>query len=432
MKITLIKPGLGDIIKGYNLNDGSMEPLQLAIVAGLIEEPDEVVFYDDRLEEIPYHEKTDLVAITVDSFSARRAYEISSKFRSQGVKVILGGIHVSILPEEASLYCDSIVIGDAEKVLKQLIQDVKKGTLQKVYTSEFGIPQQGCFPKRSIFSGKKYLPVSLVQFSRGCKFNCSFCSVSMFFKHSHRCRQLEDVLNEIEMNKLKTILFVDDNMVANKKELKVFLRELIPLKVRWASQSSIDMVKDKELLRLMADSGCVGNLIGFESINIQTLEWFNKSPNIRNFNTYKEALEILRDYGFLTWASFMIGNDFDTLDSIEKTVEFSIKNKFTLAFFHILMPYPGTAIYNQFKKEDRLLFDGHWWNHPEYTYNQATFKPKLMTTEQLSEATVTANKGFYSISSISNRLLDRRTNMRNLMNLIIYTRFNYILRKTSI
>jgi radical SAM superfamily enzyme YgiQ (UPF0313 family) len=256
--------------------------------------------------------------------------------------------------------------------------------------------------------------------------------VSKFFNHSHKCRKIDDVLAEIEKDKLKTILFVDDNMVSNKEELKIFLRELIPLKVKWASQSSLDMVNDKELLKLMADSGCVGNLIGFESININTLKWFNKSPNIRDFNGYKEALEIFRDYGFLTWASFMIGNDFDTIDSINKTVDFAIKNKFTLAFFHILMPYPGTQIYEQFKKEDRLLYDGKWWNHPGYKYNQATFKPKLMSPEELSNATVKANGDFYSATSIARRAFDGKTNMRNLINLMIYSRFNYVLRKTSI
>lgn len=432
MKITLIKPSLGNVIIGYNLNEGSMEPLQIALIAGLIKDPDEVRFYDDRLEKIPFDEITDLVAITVDSFSAYRAYEIASEFRRRGVTVILGGMHVSLLPDEAANYADAIVVGDAEPVWDNLLNDFKSNKLQKIYKQPFGQPQEECLPNRNIFKGKKYLPVSLVQFSRGCKFNCSFCSVSRFFNHSHKCRKVEDVLFEIEKDKLKTILFVDDNMVANPKELKIFLKELIQLKVRWASQSSIDMVMDKELLRLMADSGCMGNLIGFESININTLKWFNKSPNIRDFNGYKEALEIFRDYGFLTWASFMIGNDFDNKDTIEKTVEFAIKNKFALSFFHILMPYPGTKIFGQFKKEGRLLYDGHWWNHPEYRYNTATFIPKMMTPEELHEATVKANKDFYSVSSITNRLLDTKTNMRNLFNIAFYSRMNYLLRKTSV
>lgn len=432
MKITLIKPSLGRIVAGYNLNDGSMEPLQLALIAGLVKQTDEVLMYDDRIEQIPFDEATDLVCITVDSFSARRAYEISAEYKKRGVIVVLGGMHVSLLPVEAMQYADTIVIGDSEPVWEELITDVKRKQLKKKYSAPFNIPQEGVFPNRDIFKNKKYLPISLMQFSRGCKFNCTFCSVSKFFKHSHKCRKIDDVLAEIEKDKLKTILFVDDNMVSNKADLKVFLRELIPMKVKWASQSSIDMVNDRDLLKLMADSGCIGNLIGFESININTLKAFNKSPNIRDFNSYKEVLEIFSDYGFLTWASFMIGNDLDTLDSIEKTVEFAIKNKFTLAFFHLLMPYPGTQIYEQFKNEDRLLYDGKWWNHPGYRYNQATFKPKLMSPQELSEATVKANKDFYSVSSITQRVFDRKTNMRNLINFMIYSRFNYVLRKTSI
>lgn len=432
MKITLIKPSLGNVIKGYNLNEGSMEPLQLAIIAGLVDDKDDVVMYDDRIEDIPFDEHTDVVAITVESFSARRAYEIAKKYRKNKVPVILGGMHVSLLPDEALLYADAIVIGDVEPVWNQMINDVRKGMLKRKYQGSFDEPQKGVFPRRDIFKGKKYLPVSLLQFSRGCKFNCSFCSVAKFFKHSHQCRNIDDILLEIEKDKLKTVLFVDDNMVSNRKELKVFLKELAPMKVKWASQSSIDMVKDREMMKLMADSGCIGNLIGFESININTLKWFNKAPNIRDFNDYKEALEVFRDYGFLTWASFMIGNDFDTQDTIDRTVEFAIKNKFTLAFFHILMPYPGTEIYEQFRQEGRLLYDDKWWNHPDYLYNHAAFVPKNMTPEQLTEATVKANKDFYTFSSITHRLFDRKTNMRNLVNFLVYSRFNYVLKKTSV
>lgn len=423
---------MGQIISGYNINEGSMEPLQLAIIAGLIAEPDEVVLYDDRLEHIPYDEPTDLVAITIDSFSAFRAYEIAAEFRKREVKVIVGGMHVSLLPEEAAQYADSIVVGDVETIWSQIILDFKSNKLQKLYAEKFKIPQQGCFPNRSIFNGKKYLPVSLIQFSRGCKFNCTFCSVSSFFKHSHQCRKIEDVLYEIEKDNIKTILFVDDNMIVNRNELKLFLKELIPLKVRWASQSSIDMVGDKELLQLMADSGCVGNLVGFESINLHSLKWFNKSPNMRNFNNYTEAIKVFRDYGFLTWASFMIGNDFDTKETLDKTFEFALKNKFTLSFFHVLMPYPGTEIYKQFEKEGRLLYDGRWWNHPDYRYNQAAYEPKLMSKEQLSEAAIKMNKEFYSLSSIAQRAFDLKTNMGSLIRFLIYSRLNFVLRNTSI
>ena len=422
---------MGDIITGYNINEGSMEPLQLAIIAGLINKPDIAVLYDDRLEKIPFDESTDLVCITVDTFNARRAYQIAGEFKKRDVKVIMGGMHASLLPEEVANYADAVVIGDAEPVWSNLIEDFKAGQLKKIYKADFDIPQNGLFPDRSIFKGKKYLPVSMLQFSRGCKYNCSFCSVSRFFHHSHICRKVEDVIQEIEKDKLKTILFVDDNITQNKEAVKQLLKELIPLKIKWAGQSGIDMINDRELMQLMADSGCIGHLIGFESIHLNTLKWFNKTANMRNFNNYAETLEILRDFGFMTWASFMIGNDQDTPETIDKTVEFAIKNKFALSFFHVLMPYPGTKIYEQFREENRLLYDGHWWNHPDFRYNHATFQPKLMSPEELSEATVKANKDFYSMSSITSRLFDSKTNAKNLFNAIIYLRFNQVLRSTS-
>jgi len=408
-----------------------MEPLQLALIAGLSSDED-VILYDDRLEKINFDEPADLVAITVDTFTARRAYQIAAEYRKRNVKVVLGGIHPSLMPKEASLYADTIVTGDVEPVWKNLLNDFKNGRLLNQYYGNLQYPQLNCFPNRSIFSKKKYLPVSLVQFSRGCAFNCSFCSVSKFYKQTHQCRKIEDVIYEIEKDKLKTILFVDDNLIANKQKIKDFLRELIPLKVKWASQTSVEMVKDKDLLKLMADSGCVGNLIGFESINVNTLQWFNKSPNLRGFNNYKEVLDILSDYGMLTWGSFMIGNDFDTMDTINKTLDFTIKNKFTLAFFHILMPYPGTDVYEQFKAQKRLLYDEHWWNHPDYKYNHAAFIPKLMTADDLTQATINVNKEFYKLSSINKRLWNTDTHLRNLINFWIYTKLNFILRNTSV
>ncbi|MBN2892067.1 MAG: B12-binding domain-containing radical SAM protein [Bacteroidales bacterium] len=431
MKIILVKPSMGEIIKGYDINEGSMEPLQLAILASLAKDDDEVKLYDDRIENVPFDEKADFVAITVDSFNARRAYEIATEFRKRETIVILGGVHPTLLPDEAEMYADAIVVGDAEPVWNELISDIKSKKLKKRYQAPFGIPQAGLFPRRDIFKGKKYLPFSLVQYSRGCKYNCSFCSVSSFFKNSYQCRSINDVLYEIEKDKLKNILFVDDNLVTEKKNLKILLKELIPMKIHWASQSSIDMVKDLEMLDLMAQSGCVGHLVGFESINVNTLKWFNKSANLKDFNNYKEALQIFCDFGFLTWASFMIGNDFDDLETIEKTVEFAIKSKFTLAFFHVLQPYPATKIYEQFKAEGRLLYDAHWWNHPDFKYNSATFIPKKITPEELANAAVKANKDFYTWSSIGKRMLDTKTNMRNLINFSVYTRFNYILKKTS-
>ena len=181
----------------------------------------------------------------------------------------------------------------------------------------------------------------------------------------------------------------------------------------------------------MKRSGCLGQLVGFDSMDEDSLRWLNKKTNLHEFDEYKEAIEILRKYNFQTWASFMLGSDQDTIESIKGTVEFAIRSKFTLAFFHLLTPYPKTKIYEQFKSENRLLYDDKWWLHPDYRYNKAAFLPNNMTPDELSQAVVWANKHFYNISSIAHRLFDARTNFHSLFKLLLYLRFNILIRSTS-
>jgi radical SAM superfamily enzyme YgiQ (UPF0313 family) len=203
MKISLVKPGIGDIIKDYNLDDGRMEPLALGVIASLTPSEHEISLADDRIEEINYGEKTDLVAITVDTYSAKRAYHIADKFRSSGVPVVLGGIHVSLLPDEAVEHADTIVIGDAETVWERLLIDLAGGQLKKEYKGDFETPQKGCLTNRSVFSGKGYLPVSIIQYTRGCPYNCSFCSSASYFKHTQIFRFV--ILNQL-LKKLSVII----------------------------------------------------------------------------------------------------------------------------------------------------------------------------------------------------------------------------------
>jgi len=431
MKILLIKPGIGDVIKKYNLDDGRMEPLSLGVIASLTPPAHEVSLVDDRLEEINYEEKADLVAITVDTYTAKKAYDISNQFKRIGVPVVLGGIHVTLLPSEAKQHADSIVIGDAETVWKKLLMDLQNGELKKVYRGDFKIPQNGCLPNRSLFKGKGYLPVSIIQFTRGCPYSCSFCSTAGYFNHTHIFRDHESVVEEIRRDKLKFLLFADDNITANADKAKELFHALIPLKIKWAGQASIEMVKDSELLELMKRSGCLGQLVGFDSMDEDSLRWLNKKTNLHEFDEYKEAIEILRKYNFQTWASFMLGSDQDTIESIKGTVEFAIRSKFTLAFFHLLTPYPKTKIYEQFKSENRLLYDDKWWLHPDYRYNKAAFLPNKMTPDQLSQVVVWANKHFYNLSSIAHRMFDAKTNLNSLLKLLLYLRFNILIRKTS-
>lgn len=431
MKITLIKPNIGRREHSLYVDNASMEPLQLGILAALTSKDVDVVMYDDRLEQIPYDEPTDLVAITVETFTARRSYEISEEYRKRGVKVIMGGMHVKLLPDEVKQYCDSIMIGDAEDKWEEMINDVKEGNLKQVYEcNPVCIPQKGVITRRDIFKNKKYMPVSLIQFSRGCKYNCKYCASSVYFNQRHFCRDVDEVVEEIKSQKRKLLFFVDDNIVGNKAKAKELFRKLIPLKIKWVSQGSIDMLEDDELMKLMVKSGCLGHVIGFESIKPESINVMGKGVNKKFVqNQYKEAIKKLREYGLQTWAAFTIGHDTDTIESIKATYKFALKNKFCFAAYNILMPYPGTKLFEQLKSEDRLLYDEKWWLHPEYRFNYAAFVPKNMSAPELTEVAYWCRKNFNSIRSVIYRLFEPKTNMRNPVRLFSYMIYNPVFRK---
>ncbi len=430
MKITLIKPTIGTKEHSLYVDEGRMEPLMLGVLAGLTPPDVEVVLHDDRMEKIPYDEETDLVAITVETYTARRAYEISKEYRDRGVPVIMGGMHVTLLAQEVQEHTDSMLMGDAETVWEQVIDDVRNNKLKKLYKGPPGIGQIGGIkPRRELYEGKGYLPISLMQFSRGCKYECSFCAVSEYFEKKHYVRKIDEVLQEIESQDRRFLFFVDDNIGSHRKALKDLCRELIPMKVNWISQASLDITKDAELMRLMADSGNIGHVMGFESISPQSLKDAKKFSNLAGFSNYEEEIKVLREHGMQTWAAFTLGYDYDTPESILATMRFALKNKFTFAAFNILMPYPGTQLYRDLEKENRLLYDGKWWLHPEYRFNDAAFMPKTMSADELTDVCHEARVKFNSIPSLLYRFSDLSTNMKSLWRVASYWKYTTLFRK---
>jgi len=432
MKLTLIHPNIGCTADGRYIDEGRMEPLTLGVIAGLTPPDVEVVLYDDRMEEIRYDEPTDLVAITVESFTARRAYEISAEFRQRGVPVILGGMHPTLIPEEAAAHADAVYLGDAEALWPQMIADARQRKLQRVYQGRPGIPQPGFFPRRDIFKGKGYLPLTLIQFSRGCCYDCEFCAVSVYFGRTQYRRPVREVVQEIEAQGRRNLFFVDDNVLSDHEAAKELCRELIPLKIRWVSQGSIDMTQDRELMELMARSGCLGHVIGLESIDAENLQTMGKRSNLgERFEGYKPQLQVLRDYGLQTWAAFVLGYDHDTPASIERTLEFALENRFAFAAFNVLMPYPNTPLYRRLQAEDRLLYGGKWWLDPEYRFNYAAFRPRRMSADELTEAGLHARTVYNSVGSIFRRAFDFKTHLRSPLRLFIYLLYNPLFRRET-
>jgi radical SAM superfamily enzyme YgiQ (UPF0313 family) len=430
MKVTLVKPNIGRMDHSLYVDEGRMEPLQLGVLAGLTPPDVDVVLYDDRMEAIPYDEPTDLVAITVETYTARRAYEISGEFRRRGVPVVMGGMQATLIPEEVAEHADSVYLGDGEFLWRQVIEDARQQRLRPIYRAPVGTPQPGTLTRRELFKGKGYLPITLLQFSRGCRFACTFCAVSVFFNQTQYCRDVGEVVQEIRSQERKLLFFVDDNILSDHEAAKALCRALIPLKIHWVSQASIDMTRDRELMRLMVQSGCVGHVVGFESLNPHDLRTMKKAPNLMGgFRDYKPQLAIIRDYGLQLWAAFTLGYDHDTRQSIERTLEFALENKFCFAAFNILMPYPNTPLYKTLAAEGRLLYGGKWWLHPQYRFNYAAFRPKSMSAEELTDACFDARSRFNSVGSIIRRAVDFKTNMRSLYRLGVYLRYNPIFRK---
>ena len=431
MKLTLIKPNMGRLGDRRYVDSGRMEPLQLGVLAALTPSDVDVVLHDDRCEDIPFDDPTDLVAITVESFTAKRAYEIAARYRDRGVPVVMGGMHPTLLPAEVARHADAVVTGDAEAVWRDVLADAAAGRLRPAYRGDSqGHPQAGVVTRRDLFRGKGYLPLTLLQYSRGCPYTCSYCATSVFSHHTQRHRPVAEVVEEIRAQRRRQLFFVDDNIIANPDAAKELMAALIPLQVRWVSQASINMLDDPELMQLMVRSGCQGTVVGFESIDTAALASLHKAANRRAAaDQYAGAIEELRRLGLQTWAAFVIGHDTDTAESIRATCDFAIRSKFTFAAYNILMPYPGTPLYADLAAQGRLLFDGRWWLHPDFRFNHASFVPAGMSPDELTRWAFWCRARTNSVGSILYRLTEPRTNLRSPRHFLNYAAYNPLFRR---
>jgi radical SAM superfamily enzyme YgiQ (UPF0313 family) len=411
MRLTLVHPCIGRRINQPYIRTWQMEPLAPATLAGMTSREVEIKFYDDRMERIPYDEPTDLVALSVETYTAKRAYQIASEYRRRGVPVVMGGFHPTLVPEEASEYAEAIVVGEAEGLWPRVLEDFQAGCLRRTYRQARRPALCGLRPDRSIYAGKRYLPVGLVEAGRGCHFRCEFCAIQSYFNSTQTRRPIPEIIEEIKQIKKPLIFFVDDNITSNMDEAKEFFRALIPLKIRWVSQASINAAHDEEFLRLIKASGCQGLLIGFESLNPENLRKMHKSFNTMK-GGYEQALANLRRHSIRLYVTFILGYDDDNGDTLKTTLEYALRHKFYIVAFNHLTPFPGTPLYERLQREGRLLYD-KWWLHPAYRYGMVPFAPQGMTAEQVKQRCIEARQAFYSFPSIFKRSLDPQVNARN-------------------
>ena len=399
MKLTFILPAIGKKKGQKYIGTWKMEPLTIAVLKSLTPDTVETVFYDDRVELINYDEPTDIVAIVTETYTVARSYEISRTFRERGAKVVLGGYHTTLMPEEALQHADAIITGNAETVWESMLKDFQRGELKRCYLGKSAYSP--LLPDRSIFAGKKYLPVSLIETGRGCCNHCDFCSIASYYECKYLPRPHEYILQDIQNSKHKYYFMVDDNLIADKRNALELLKKIKSLKIKWAGQGTLNMAKDEDLLRAMKESGCEIILIGFESLEEKNLRQMKKSVNL-NIKERDELVKRIHAAGIGIYATFIFGYDYDTEQTIEDALRFSEKHRFYTAAFNHLLPFPGTGLYEYLKRENRLLTD-KWWLQEDYNYGELAFKPKNMTPERLSMLCRDARKEFSNGKNVLRR-----------------------------
>lgn len=406
MHLTIVHPAIGRRPGVNYMRTWQMESLPAAVLAGLTPKDVTVAFHDDRMEAIPFDAPTDLVAIPVETYTARRAYQIASEYRRRGVPVVMGGFHATLAPDEVAQYAESIVIGEAEAVWPRVIDDARHGRLEPRYRAGERPSLADIVYDRSIFRGRRYLKLGLIETSRGCRFPCEFCAVQTFFERTSRHRPVDAIVAELQVlrHERKLFFFVDDNFAASIRYARELVEALAPLRIRWVTQMSINAAHDESFLAALAASGCQGVLIGFESLDPDVLRSMKKS-----FNTMKGgfsvALANLRRHGIRVYGTFVFGYDEDRPGASAEAARFAIDHRFYLAAFNHLTPFPGTPLYKRLEREGRLLYE-RWWLDDGYRYNDLPFTPAGMTPADVREACLQARRAFYGWRSMAKRAFD--------------------------
>jgi radical SAM superfamily enzyme YgiQ (UPF0313 family) len=377
--------------------------LALTTLAALTGDGWEISIVDENADSLDFSDLPDLAAISIMTPLAKRGYEIADTYRAKGVSVVLGGIHPTMMKDEAKTHADAVVLGEAEEIWPQVLSDFSRSDLKSFYKApDFCSLERLPMPKRDLLNRRAYFFINTIYTTRGCPFDCEFCSVTSFYGRTYRSRPIEDIINEMGYMEGGFVFFVDDNIVGKPSYAKELFRALTPLNIKWFSQASLTIVKDNELLDLAQSSGCKGLFIGFESLSQETLNAMGKSIN--RVNDYKEAIKMIHDCGIGIQGSFIFGTDQDDQSIFSDVLRFIEKTHLEAVLFSILTPFPGTRIQEGLLRENRII-DTDW---EKYDMNHVVFRPKKMSPKQLQDGFNWAYKRLYGYRSIVKRLFPFR------------------------
>ena len=396
MKILLVSP-VRDPHKFTN--KGILIPqLALFILEGLTPKKHEVKIVEEEYMELDMDEECDVVAISILTSNAYRGYRIADAFREKGKIVVMGGIHPSLLPDEALEHADAVVIGEAEGVWGKILEDIESGNLQERY-HEPNPDLDRYIPKDfSTLSKKRMYNLVPLQTSRGCPYNCDFCCVTDIFGKKITLIPVKHIVRDIKESGARNFIFLDDNIIGNQKYARELFTALIPLKIRWVGQSSISFARNIEIMELAKKSGCRGLFIGLESV-LETNT--NKYKKLKSLEDTQQSIKKILKMGILIQASVIFGFDEDTHETFGETIKFLVKNRISLASINALTPYPGTRVFENFKETGRLLHEK--WEY--YDHHTVVFQPKNMTPLELQIGKIKAKSDFSKILSIAVRIL---------------------------
>lgn len=382
----LVNPSYKDTIFG-RMRTLVLPPMSLGVLASRTPDTYEVTIVDENVDTLDLDVEVDLVGVTAATVQAPRAYRIIEEFKKRGVPTVMGGIHASVLTEEASQVADVVVVGEADELWPRVLRDFETGTMKKVYGSD-GFPSlEEMLPmNRDLFS-KKYF-IQSVQTSRGCPCNCSFCSVTRFNGKKYRFRPVDKVVAEIASIKENRLFIADDSIVGlgnvGIEHARRLFSAMKGLGKSWGSQVCITIAEHEDLLRAASDAGANTFYIGFESVESASLKSMNKGINLRpRIKDYRDTIRRFHDHGIGIIGGFILGSDTDTPESFKRTIDFIHESQIDGCQFTIMTPFPGTQLYEQVQREGRLLFTDYPRDWARYNAYEAVIEPKNMSIEEL-------------------------------------------------